>query len=137
MDAISILAEACSDRSVLPSSAFDEDNLNIDTSDFGLQSISAVGTPSSPFKSASRGNWTAEEDELLRLAVEYYKGRNWKKISEHIPDRTDVQCLHRWQKVLRPGLVKGPWTPDVSVFKRSSRTTSITSSCVLYKWYFM
>jgi hypothetical protein len=23
-----------------------------------------------------------------------------------------VQCLHRWQKVLRPGLVKGPWTPE-------------------------
>ena len=135
MDAISILAEACSDRSVLPSSAFDEDNLNIDTSDFGLQSISAVGTPSSSFKSASRGNWTAEEDELLRLAVEYYKGRNWKKISEHIPDRTDVQCLHRWQKVLRPGLVKGPWTPDVSVFNSSSsssssRTSSTSSSVV-------
>ena len=24
----------------------------------------------------------------------------------------DVQCLHRWQKVLKPGLLKGPWTPD-------------------------
>ena len=24
--------------------------------------------------------------------------------------RTDVQCLHRWQKVLNPELVKGPWT---------------------------
>ena len=23
-----------------------------------------------------------------------------------------MQCLHRWQKVLRPGLVKGPWTPE-------------------------
>ena len=26
--------------------------------------------------------------------------------------RSDVQCLHRWQKVLRPGLVKGPWTKE-------------------------
>ena len=26
--------------------------------------------------------------------------------------RTDVQCLHRWQKVLRPGLIKGPWTKE-------------------------
>jgi len=26
--------------------------------------------------------------------------------------RTDVQCLHRWQKVLNPELVKGPWTPE-------------------------
>lgn len=35
----------------------------------------------------------------------------WKKIALHLPGRTDVQCLHRWQKVLKPGLVKGPWTP--------------------------
>ena len=27
-------------------------------------------------------------------------------------DRTDVQCLHRWQKVLNPNLTKGPWTKD-------------------------
>jgi myb proto-oncogene protein len=25
-------------------------------------------------------------------------------------DFTDVQCLHRWNKVLKPGLKKGPWT---------------------------
>jgi hypothetical protein len=24
-----------------------------------------------------------------------------------------VQCLHRWQKVLNPDLVKGPWTKEV------------------------
>lgn len=24
-----------------------------------------------------------------------------------------MQCLHRWQKVLNPELVKGPWTPEV------------------------
>ena len=23
-----------------------------------------------------------------------------------------MQCLHRWQKVLKPGLVKGPWTKE-------------------------
>jgi L-alanine-DL-glutamate epimerase-like enolase superfamily enzyme len=63
---------------------------------------------------ASRGSWTAEEDEKLRKAVAEFGGRNWKKIAEQITDRTDVQCLHRWQKVLRPGLVKGPWTPEVS-----------------------
>jgi hypothetical protein len=40
--------------------------------------------------------------------------KNWKRISlEFFFDkRTDVQCLHRWQKVLRPGLVKGPWTKE-------------------------
>lgn len=65
-----------------------------------------------PMKVSARGNWTPEEDEALRRAVEMYSGRNWKKISDQISSRTDVQCLHRWQKVLRPGLIKGPWTPE-------------------------
>ena len=26
--------------------------------------------------------------------------------------RTPIQCLHRWTKILKPGLVKGPWTPE-------------------------
>ncbi|TVU22981.1 hypothetical protein EJB05_32706 [Eragrostis curvula] len=32
--------------------------------------------------------------------------------AECFPDRTDVQCLHRWQKVLNPELVKGPWSKE-------------------------
>lgn len=61
---------------------------------------------------ASTGKWTAEEDACLRRAVNANSGKNWKKIALHLPVRTDVQCLHRWQKVLKPGLVKGPWTPQ-------------------------
>jgi len=60
---------------------------------------------------ASSGKWTAEEDASLRQAVNANAGKSWKKIAVHLPGRTDVQCLHRWQKVLKPGLVKGPWTP--------------------------
>ena len=26
--------------------------------------------------------------------------------------RTAIQCLHRWTKILKPGLVKGPWTRE-------------------------
>ena len=72
----------------------------------------AGGTPSTAAKTTSRGRWNPEEDELLREAVQKYGGRNWKRISEILVGRTDVQCLHRWQKVLRPGLIKGPWTPE-------------------------
>ena len=61
---------------------------------------------------ASTGKWTAEEDSALREAVNANSGKNWKKIAVKLPGRTDVQCLHRWQKVLKPGLVKGPWTPQ-------------------------
>lgn len=60
----------------------------------------------------STGRWSQEEDSTLRSAVSSNAGKNWKKIALQLPGRTDVQCLHRWQKVLKPGLVKGPWTPE-------------------------
>ena len=52
------------------------------------------------------------QDEALRRAVDENGAKNWKLISLKIPGRTEVQCLHRWQKVLKPTLVKGPWTKD-------------------------
>lgn len=61
---------------------------------------------------ASMGKWTEEEDEVLRQAVSDFGGKSWKKIASRLSGRTDVQCLHRWQKVLKPGLIKGPWTPE-------------------------
>ncbi|XP_071720729.1 transcription factor MYB3R-3 [Rutidosis leptorrhynchoides] len=58
----------------------------------------------------AKGGWTPEEDETLKRAVGLFKGKSWKKIAEYFPDRSEVQCLHRWQKVLNPELIKGPWT---------------------------
>ncbi|GAU14193.1 hypothetical protein TSUD_307530, partial [Trifolium subterraneum] len=65
-----------------------------------------------PTRRSTKGQWTTEEDEILRKAVERFQGKNWKKIAESFKDRTDVQCLHRWQKVLNPELVKGPWSKE-------------------------
>ncbi|XP_062090801.1 transcription factor MYB3R-1-like [Humulus lupulus] len=70
------------------------------------------GRTSGPTRRSTTGKWTAEEDEILRRAVQHYKGKNWKKIAECFKDRTDVQCLHRWQKVLNPELIKGPWSKE-------------------------
>ena len=40
---------------------------------------------------------------------------DWKGVSLQLHSlgilRTDVECQHRWEKILSPGLVKGPWTP--------------------------
>jgi hypothetical protein len=58
----------------------------------------------------NRAKWLESEDAALRNAVAVHGARNWRVIAAEIPSRSDVQCLHRWQKVLRPGLVKGPWT---------------------------
>ncbi|KAK7410363.1 hypothetical protein VNO78_01087 [Psophocarpus tetragonolobus] len=79
----------------------------------GVQKIRALhGRTTGPTRRSTKGQWTPEEDDILRKAVQRFKGKNWKKIAECFKDRTDVQCLHRWQKVLNPELVKGPWSKE-------------------------
>uniref|UniRef100_A0A8C1YIF5 Transcriptional activator Myb n=1 Tax=Cyprinus carpio TaxID=7962 RepID=A0A8C1YIF5_CYPCA len=56
--------------------------------------------------------WTREEDEKLKRLVEHHGSEDWKVIASFLPNRTDVQCQHRWQKVLNPELIKGPWTKE-------------------------
>ena len=61
-----------------------------------------------------QGRWTEDEDRELRKVVEAKGPKNWKQISQEALQgrRSDVQCLHRWHKVLRPGLVKGWWSKE-------------------------
>ena len=45
--------------------------------------------------------------------MESHGAKNWKGIAEMLGTlRNDVQCLHRWNKVLKPGLHKGPWSEE-------------------------
>ncbi|KAL7158651.1 hypothetical protein ABFS83_02G158600 [Erythranthe nasuta] len=65
-----------------------------------------------------------QEDHLrqigLRKRMTYWgmrfknsEGRAGKKsATKHLPGRTDTQCLHRWGKVIKPDLVKGPWSKE-------------------------
>ncbi|KAL2460721.1 myb domain protein [Abeliophyllum distichum] len=66
----------------------------------------------SPARTSSKGKWNTEEDEILRDAVRRFNGKSWKGIANCLPGRTDVQCLHRWQKVINPDVNKGPWTEE-------------------------
>lgn len=63
-------------------------------------------------KKAEKAKWTPEEDDVLRHAVEQQHGKNWKQIAKYLVGKTEVQCLHRWTKVLNPNLTKGPWTEE-------------------------
>ncbi|XP_019750461.1 myb-related protein A [Hippocampus comes] len=56
--------------------------------------------------------WSRDEDEKLKKLVEQHGTDSWKLLSNYFPGRTDGQCQHRWQKVLNPKLVKGPWTKE-------------------------
>ena len=57
--------------------------------------------------------WSKMEDLKLKGFVEQH-GENWEVISQLMKNRTDVQCQHRWNKVVNPNLIKGPWTKEVS-----------------------
>ena len=86
--------------------------------DVNAQPLLSAGPVLVPIKKfdndSTNGRWSKEEDALLRLAVDKLGAKNWKRVSAEFlkGTRTDVQCLHRWQKVLKPGLVKGPWTKE-------------------------
>ncbi|KAL3531815.1 hypothetical protein ACH5RR_005336 [Cinchona calisaya] len=85
----------------------------------------------------AKGGWTPEEDDTLKRAVASFQGKCWKKIAEFFPDRSEVQCLHRWQKVINPELVKGPWTQEedekiIELVSRYGPTKwSVIAKCLL------
>mmetsp|Transcript_19281 Transcript_19281/g.24522 ORF Transcript_19281/g.24522 Transcript_19281/m.24522 type:complete len:692 (-) Transcript_19281:399-2474(-) len=64
------------------------------------------------YGSDNRRKWSTMEDKKLKAAVKKHGEKNWKAIAEEVPGRNHVQCLQRWKKVLRPGLVKGHWTEE-------------------------
>lgn len=68
--------------------------------------------PKSGKRHLGKTRWTREEDEKLKKLVEQNGTDDWKVIANYLPNRTDVQCQHRWQKVLNPELIKGPWTKE-------------------------
>ncbi|XP_018079253.1 myb-related protein A-like isoform X2 [Xenopus laevis] len=64
-----------------------------------------------PKKVWSKLRWTRDEDDKLKKLVEKH-GEDWGVVARHLNNRSEVQCQHRWQKVLNPELVKGPWTKE-------------------------
>ncbi|OQR97172.1 myb-like DNA-binding protein [Thraustotheca clavata] len=81
----------------------------------GLEAIESAPSSLSSTRGGEKSNprrWSKAEDESLRLAVERSGERNWKAIADQVAGRNHTQCLQRWTKVLKPGLIKGHWTPD-------------------------
>uniref|UniRef100_A0A8D0L0S2 MYB proto-oncogene like 1 n=1 Tax=Sphenodon punctatus TaxID=8508 RepID=A0A8D0L0S2_SPHPU len=63
-------------------------------------------------KICNRVKWTRDEDDKLKKLVEQHGKDDWTFIASHLQNRSDFQCQHRWQKVLNPELIKGPWTKE-------------------------
>lgn len=92
--------------------AVDESNL------LNASAVSAYSTGDLSFLdplchiSPYRCKWSERDDLVLQRAVNDCKGKNWKKVAQYLEGKSDIQCLHRWQKVLKPGLIKGSWAVD-------------------------
>uniref|UniRef100_A0A2K5PVU8 Transcriptional activator Myb n=1 Tax=Cebus imitator TaxID=2715852 RepID=A0A2K5PVU8_CEBIM len=86
----------------------DEDDEDFEMCDHDYDGL----LPKSGKRHLGKTRWTREEDEKLKKLVEQNGTDDWKVIANFLPNRTDVQCQHRWQKVLNPELIKGPWTKE-------------------------
>nr|GEV21757.1 transcription factor MYB98-like [Tanacetum cinerariifolium] len=60
----------------------------------------------------SKGQWTKEEDRVLKQLVEKHGGRKWSDIAEMLKGRIGKQCRERWHNHLRPDIKKDFWTEE-------------------------
>lgn len=93
-----------------------EKRIEISIGSRSAKDITGDDLTSGPTRKPGR-RWTAKEDLILRNLVEQNGNRHWKRIATEFSkacgsNRSDVQCLHRWNKCLKPGLTKGPWTVE-------------------------
>lgn len=80
--------------------------------------------------------WSKEEDQLLELAVDMFKAKNWRKIADFIyingrnlPRRTADQCNQRWLRTIDPKITKGNWPADEDM-----RLIAAVKACPSRNW---
>ena len=59
-----------------------------------------------------KGQWSSEEDKLLKNWVELNGPKNWEACGRFIHGRKGKQCREHWNNCLNPELKKGDWTPE-------------------------
>ena len=57
------------------------------------------------------GPWDADEDRMLRVGFARFD-KQWAKIAETIPGRTNIQCRNRWKDVLDPNISNHAWSTE-------------------------
>jgi hypothetical protein len=50
--------------------------------------------------------------------VELQGEKKWRMVAQLVTGRSPIQCLHRWCKILKPGLVKGAWNESEDALLR-------------------
>ncbi|KAF0312427.1 Myb-related protein A [Amphibalanus amphitrite] len=62
-------------------------------------------------RKSKKSKWSKEEDEQLKNAVDVH-GEKWDLIRQLFPDKNEYDIQSRWNRVVNPELVKGPWTKE-------------------------
>jgi hypothetical protein len=75
------------------------------------RSISNRKAPSAKH-TASKRQWTDEEDRIVCDHVAQLGPRKWSKIASYLPGRIGKQCRERWHNHLNPHIRKEPWTAE-------------------------
>lgn len=69
-------------------------------------------SPTSPKPTASKRQWSAEEDRIVCEHVTLLGPCKWSKIASYLPGRIGKQCRERWHNHLNPNIRKTPWTNE-------------------------
>ncbi|KAL9238702.1 hypothetical protein vseg_013091 [Gypsophila vaccaria] len=64
------------------------------------------------FKEIIKGQWTGDEDRLLKKLVSKFGDRKWSMIASNLKGRAGKQCRERWHNHLRPDIKKVEWDED-------------------------
>ena len=62
--------------------------------------------------SKPRSTWSQEEDSKLMSLMQTFANNKWCVISQNMGTRSAIQCMNRWTKILKPGLLKGYWSKE-------------------------
>ncbi|KAH7672900.1 myb proto-oncogene protein plant protein [Dioscorea alata] len=116
----SLLDEAsfCDEFLVDEDVGFGGDNGNANEEDKSQSGKGVHGNPSSSSNTSHgatnvvKGQWTAEEDSLLRKLVKQHGVRKWSHIAKKLVGRIGKQCRERWHNHLRPDIKKETWNEE-------------------------
>mmetsp|Transcript_9717 Transcript_9717/g.11665 ORF Transcript_9717/g.11665 Transcript_9717/m.11665 type:complete len:343 (+) Transcript_9717:149-1177(+) len=82
----------------------------------GLVENAGDNKPANRGAGGKRGNWSEEEDSILREAVTSMncdiKNISWRKVAASVVGRSAKQCRERWRCSLDPSIKKTPWTDE-------------------------
>jgi len=102
--------------------------------DFLNNSVTSPSTSSKKPK-PTLNKWTTHEDDLLAMSVQQHNEKNWQAIAAQVPGKSVQSCFHRWNKILKPKIVKGPWTEEEDQLLRDwvqQNGACKWSGCALY-----